>query len=208
MAQALIEKKNGDTNTVNELEISSEFLEDNRKFSQTTKRGGRDNKMSREKRRKEVFRLCFEFGYPVITVAKILHKNRHTIESDVKYLCSQINALGLDIYDLFTKQVYRMEIQRSRLVEKLHKEADFEKQMKLEKMISKIDNDIINLDFRLFATNTNISDLMTKKVNEILEYHNVDKKYFSSHDLIDAPSKTYEKVRDIMNEKSEIIVKW
>ena len=189
--------------------VSNEFLEEDKKNPKTKKRGGRDNKMSREKRRKEVFRLCFEFGYPVTTVAKMLHKNRHTIESDIKYLCSQLRVSGLDIDDLFTKQVYRMETQRSRLVKKLYKETDFEKQMKLDKMISKIDNDIMNLEFKLFATNTNLSDLIVKKVNAILKFHNVDKMYFSSHDLIETPAKLYEKIRNLMSEnKNGVMAKW
>ena len=102
-----------------------------------------------------------------------------------------------------------METQRSRLVKKLYKETDFEKQMKLDKMISKIDNDIMNLEFKLFATNTNLSDLIVKKVNAILKFHNVDKMYFSSHDLIETPAKLYEKIRNLMSEnKNGVMAKW
>ena len=195
MAQTLIEKKIDDASSVNELKISSEFLEENKKFSQTKKRYGPYNKMTREKRRQEVARLCFECGYPVTTIAKMLHVNRHTIEADIKYLCSQHHVKGFDISDFFEMQRYRVETQRARLVEKLHKEDDFEKQMVLERMISKLDNDITNLEFKFYTTNVNISDLIVKQVNEYFEYHSIEKRYYNSHEVGELPEKAVEKIR-------------
>lgn len=210
MAQTIIEKKIDDSRFVDGLEISSDFLEENKKFSQTKKQVKHYNKVTRKQRRQKVAELYLECGYPITRIAEILHVNRHTIEADIKYLFSQYDIKESDATDFVAAQCYRMETQRVRLVEKLRKETDFDKQMILEKMISKLDIDLINLQFKFYTTNVNISDLIVKQVNEFFEYHNIDKRYYNSREVGELPEEALAKIRKIITDEREkwFVKKW
>ena len=55
-----------------------------------TKKGGPYTKLQLEKRRDEVFKLHFEYGYHAVQIAKLLNVNRNTINEDIKYWCTEL----------------------------------------------------------------------------------------------------------------------
>ena len=67
-------------------EISKEFVKENKKQIQkisAKKRGGPYNKQDRIKRKNEVYRLHFEFGYAAVQIADMMKINRNTINGDI-----------------------------------------------------------------------------------------------------------------------------
>lgn len=57
---------------------------------QNEKDGGPYTKDERTKRQNEVARLHFEYGYSAVKIAEMMKVNRNTINSDIKYLYSEI----------------------------------------------------------------------------------------------------------------------
>ncbi len=97
------------------------------------KKGGPYSKQEQQKRQNEVYRLHFEFGYPAVKIAKKLHVNRNTINSDINYLYSQLAEKweNQDISGLILSQIEKMKYQRDRLYEELEKQEDFTKKLSI-----------------------------------------------------------------------------
>lgn len=58
---------------------------------QNKKAGGSYTKDEQRKRRDEIYRLHFEYGYPAKKISEFLKVNRGTINRDKMYLYSQVN---------------------------------------------------------------------------------------------------------------------
>jgi hypothetical protein len=111
------------------------------------KKGGPYTKKEQEERRKEVYRLHFELGYSAVKIADLLKFNRNTINTDIDFLYSQL-AEQWNMYDtnsLIIKQVQRLELQRSRLLEELDKQEESSDKIIIEKLLFEIDNRITHI---------------------------------------------------------------
>ena len=74
-----------------ELDISSEFFESGKTLkSNSKKRGGPYSKDEKRKRREEVYRLHFEYGYSARKIAELMKINRGTINRDIMFLYSDV----------------------------------------------------------------------------------------------------------------------
>jgi len=146
------------------------------------KKGGPYPKKEQQKRQNEVYRLHFEFGYPAVKIAKELHVNRNTINSDINYLYSQLAEEweNQDISGLILSQIEKMKYQRDRLYEELEKQEDFTKKLSIEKFIFEIDNRLFQIysKFKMneesFVNEENDSTNSTKtyeeKIQELVLY--------------------------------------
>lgn len=128
-------------------EITREFIEENqnpRKIG-VLRKGGPYSKKDRTLRRNEVFNLHFEYGYSAIKIAEMMKINRHTINGDISYWYSKLSKewKDHDVDSWYMKQIHRLEIQRTRLIENLEKEPSIENKLAIEKVILDIDNKII-----------------------------------------------------------------
>jgi len=115
------------------------------------KKGGPYTKNQQEKRRNEVYRLHFEFGYPAQKIAEILKVNRNTVNSDINFCYSQL-ASDWEHHDakkLIVKQLERFELQRSRLYEELEKCTTLPEKITVEKLILDIDQKISQIATKL-----------------------------------------------------------
>jgi len=105
------------------------------------KKGGPYTKKEQEKRRDEVFKLHFEYGYSAVQIANLLNVNRNTINEDVKYWYSELYKTTNFKYskDWLDKQFTRLEMQRARLRKELDKDISLKDRLQVERLITNID---------------------------------------------------------------------
>jgi len=164
------------------------------------KKGGPYTKNQQEKRRNEVYRLHFEFGYPAQKIAGILKINRNTVNSDINFCYSQLSLdwENRDGKKLIVKQLERFELQRSRLYEELDKCNVLSEKITVEKLILDIDQKISQIVTKLllnYRDNFSLSDKnkeskedkIQKLVNFLVKKGKSDPKLccFTKHELIE-----------------------
>ncbi|GKS67072.1 hypothetical protein YTPLAS73_06190 [Nitrosarchaeum sp.] len=112
------------------------------------KSGGPYSKDEREKQQNEVFRLHFEFGYSAVKIAELMKINRNTINADIKYWYSSIkDEIRQDSEDLISRQLGRLETQRTRVIENITENKIDD--IRYEKMLLEIDGKINNILLRI-----------------------------------------------------------
>jgi hypothetical protein len=128
-------------------EISPGFIEiSNSQLCQTMpkskKNGGPYSDGNKQKRRGEVYRLHFEYGYSARKIADTMKINRNTINADVKFWYKELGkSFEVDtIKGGIAKQLVRYETQVNRLTEKIESCDDIESQLNIEKLITDISN--------------------------------------------------------------------
>lgn len=109
-----------------------------------TRKGGPSTKLQQEKRRKEVYRLHIELGYPAVKIAEMMKTNRNTISNDIKIIYSEIaQELQADnVGVIILKQIQRFEMQRTRLMRELEKDLSFHEKLGVERLLFDVDNRI------------------------------------------------------------------
>jgi predicted DNA-binding protein YlxM (UPF0122 family) len=114
----------------------------NMALSEPIKKGGRYTKKEKEERQLQVYNLHFEEGKPAIKIAEMLNVNRNTVNEDIKFWFEQFEDTpeALDVNSKMGKQIQRMEIQRSRFFDYLEETETLDEKIKLERLISDIDN--------------------------------------------------------------------
>lgn len=109
------------------LQTTEEFIVENKnhfqKVNSQRRKDGPYSKQQRDKRREEVYRLCFEYGYSARKISELKKINRNTINGDIQYWYGKIvkNWNGLGPEFLVIKNIERLEMQKTRLVENLHR---------------------------------------------------------------------------------------
>ena len=114
--------------------MQSEFLVD--AILLRTKRGP-SNKLARNRIRDRVCKMYFEEEHSALDIAKELGIHRNTVNSYIQYWRNEFEKQNgqNEIADYFYKQKLRYEKQRKGLLKKLDSESDFEKQLKLQKLV-------------------------------------------------------------------------
>jgi hypothetical protein len=133
------------------------------------KQGGRYIKKEQEERRLQVFHLHFEEKKSAVEIAKLLNKNRNTIDSDIKYLFQKIGS-ELNVKDMITitnEQILKIEIQKERLLENLDESENLDQKIKLEKVISEIDDKLFNLHSKIILHKESLAHkIITKPIEK------------------------------------------
>jgi len=108
------------------------------------KKGGRYTVKEKEERRIQVYHLHFEEKKSAVKIAELLRVSRNTINDDIAYWYSQLanEFKAQNLTSKMTKQIQRKEMQRDRLLELLE-DVDLDEKLKIEKDISKIDDNLI-----------------------------------------------------------------
>jgi len=154
------------------IQVSKEFIKEQEKLSKkVSKKAGPYNKHDRDKRRNEVFRLYFDLGYSAVKISEMMKINRNTINSDIKYLNKQISKEWEEnnIVTWVMKQINRLEIQRTRLMQYLRQESEIKNKLKIEKMIFDIDNQISQTVIRLETSEDNNLEYVSEEFNKLAE---------------------------------------
>ncbi len=133
------------------------------------KKGGPYSEKERRIRRERVADLFFDRGFSAITISRMLNVNRNTINRDLDYCYTQLKKEN-DDFDSFTicmTQFHRMHIQRTRFVDLLHKELELKDRFTLEKMLSDIDNKIMQAALKIQANSENIEKFGINHFNSL-----------------------------------------
>jgi len=167
-----------------------------------SKKGGPYAKQQREKRRNEVFRLHFELGHSARKISEMMNVNRNTINSDLNFAYSQLSSEWThgDLYSLFMKQLYRLEIQRRRLLEELKRQNESKEKLAIEKMVLEIDTRIFNFYEKITASNETLLDWVIDTANSLVDNDPLKQSGFVNMRNV---RKTLDKTRDKINKLIE-----
>ena len=166
------------------------------------KKGGPYTKDEQRKRRDEVYRLHFEYGYSARKIAEFLKVNRGTINRDIMQLYANIanKWRHLDPEVFVRNQVERLELQRTRLRKQLDKVESFHEKIIVEKIILDIDMKIANLQIRLVETTSNIHKRISDGINEWQKEEESGKRVFLQDMFFEVSEKAYKKLYNIYKE--------
>ena len=135
--------------------------------------GGPYSKQELEKRRSEVYRLHFDYGYSARKIADMMKISRNTINSDVQYWYSKIkNNNTLDPQSTIMLSIERLDLQRTRLREDLDKITETLQKIPLERLIYEIDCKMAYIRQRLADSDTKTYDYAIAFLNAYLKSTN------------------------------------
>ncbi len=168
-----------------------------------SRKGGPYTRQEQEKRRDEVFKLHFEYGYSALQISEILKINRNTINSDVSFLYSKLHdEMGKETYDNWMdKQLTRLESQRVRLRKELDNDITLQERLQVEKMILDLDSKISLLIIKMDTSKQEIWDKAIKFINDWMKENGHKDRYFLYGDLFRIPKKSKEKILELLNYK-------
>jgi len=166
------------------------------------KKGGPYSVKERKIRRQRVAELFLEKGYDALTISRMVNVNRNTITNDLKACFSQLANEHNDFNfgAICITQFHRMEIQRRRLVDLLHKNLEFRDRLTLERMISDIENRIMQAAIRIDASSTNVDKLAVRVFNTWAKVQNPTFRGISPNSLRTVSVKASEKINKIIDE--------
>jgi len=168
-----------------------------------SKKGGPYTKQQQEKRRDEVFKLHFEYGYSATQISEMLKINRNTINSDVTFLYSKLRGeMNEESNDNWLdKQLTRLESQRVRLRKELDNDITLQERLQVEKVILDLDSKISSLIIKIATTNQKKWDEYIKFINDWMKEHNHEDRYMSFGSLYTIPKKSREKIFQLLHSK-------
>lgn len=166
------------------------------------KKGGPYTKDEQRKRRDEVYRLHFEYGYSARKISEFLKVNRGTINRDIMYWYLNIaeNWKHFDPEYFVANQVERLEIQRTRLRKQLDIVESFQEKIILEKLVFDIDMKIGNLQVRLVETKNKSHVLAANIINEQRQKDKHAKRVIPRGIYFEVSEKAREKINKIRSE--------
>jgi hypothetical protein len=182
--------------------VTPQFIEENQSLFQR-RNGGPVTKKERFERREQVYKLHFEQGYPALKVAKKLNVNRHTIEADIKFWYSKLTSKWREseIEGWMQKQVERLEIQRTRLIENLEGQEDPKQKVMLEKMIAVLDEKIVKIVITILKHPDNVTREATSIVNAFLKEHKINGRYIDPSSMKWISIEKYDKIQKILEQQ-------
>jgi len=169
-------------------------------LAEPIKKGGRYTKQEQEKRRSEVFRLHFEYGYPARTIAKLMNINRNTINRDVSFCYAKLGDDNKKIHfdDWLNKQLFRLELQRARFSQELDSKITLQEKLQIGKMILDIDSKITNLILKLKITRHGDLELAASHINKFMKEKGYTRRYMAHGSLHSLPIKSVKKIEKIL----------
>ena len=185
------------------IEVSQEFIDENKNLVKHRQKFSQYTKAERKKRRDEVFKLHFDYGYSALTIADMMKINRNAINSDIKYLYSQVfkNSDSPTHDNWVDKQLYRFETQRAKLRKELDKELSFEQRMQVERLLYDIDTRLINLIIRMATSIRESNKTIVNTLNEQMKKDHRETRYVSRDSLYYVTPSQYERINKILREK-------
>jgi len=147
------------------------------------KKGGRYTRREQEERKIQVFQLHFEENKSALEIAEILNVNRNTINEDIKFWFGQFQnqSKELEIEAKMKKQFHRMEIQRERYFDYLEKVKSITDKIKLEKLISELDNRLFQFYSKVFYSGKSNTPSLNLENDDDKEFREVVKELILSN---------------------------
>jgi len=187
-------------------EMTEEFFTENKnhipKINLQKKKGGPYSKKLRNKRKDEVYRLHFEYGYSARKISDLMKINRNTVNGDIDYWYSKIvkNSYILNPEYVIIFNLQRLDIQRSRLRERLDKTESFEQKLALDRLIFDIDSKILHTHHRLTESERRVSDMSIEQLNSWMKENGRKERYMTLFDKLSVSEKAKEKINKIIDE--------
>lgn len=190
-----------------DLSISKEFIAEGiKQFSKKKRNGGPQTRKERELRRKEVFRLHFDLGYSAVKISDLMKVNRNTINDDIRILYGKLGEsfTNYTVEAAAMKQIYRFEMQRSRLLEELKSLTDLKDRLVIEKFIFEIDNRILQMIAKIQNNSEHVLNSAINTANAWAKKNNSKMSLMSSREMFQVTKSTYEKILKILDEEIKI----
>jgi len=190
-------------------EMTEEFFTENKnhfqKINSQKKKGGPYSKHHRDKRREEVYRLHFDYGYPARKIAKLLNKSRNTINHDLNFCYTEItkNYNFIDPSLPVTFGLERLENQRIRIREQIEKTTKISEKRSFERLLYDIESKIISIRYKLIDSFYSINKLAENKANEFLKENNYKGRVLSFYDYLWSTDKAQMKIAKILAEEKK-----
>jgi len=166
------------------------------------KKGGPYSAKQRRLRREEVAELYFERGFSAVNISRILNVNRNTVTNDLNECYAQLKKENDDFNPttICMTQFHRMQIQRTRFVDLLHKELEFRDRLTLEKMLSDIENRLLQAALKIEASSENIQGYAIQIFNMWAKKQNPTFRGISRYHMSRLSLEAQEKIDKIMEE--------
>jgi len=121
------------------------------------KKGGPYTKPEQEERQKQVYELHFEKGFSAIKIGEMLNVNRNTINADIRLWYKKVSE-ELPEYNasLLLKQIHRLEMQQTRLLEKLEASTDTKEKFAIEKLLFGINSKMTSETSKIVFNRRNV----------------------------------------------------
>jgi len=185
-----------------ELDVSDEFIEENKERQTMPKKGGRYTKQERVKRQDEIHRLHFDHNYSARKIAELMKVNRNTVNSDISYWYSKIGKN----HNIFNPEaaicvsLERFQVQRLRLRIQIEKTQSFQERLTLERLILDIDSRIMHTYQKLSDSAIRISSFTSKCLNDWMKDHNKPERVMSPLSKITVSEKALKRIDEIIKE--------
>lgn len=166
------------------------------------KKGGPYTKNEKEKRRENVYRLHFEYGYSARKIAEILNVNRGTINRDIDFCYSLIDKTS-SRYEpevLILESIEKLNIQKTRLRETLDNTTEFAERQSLEKLLLQIESKIIQTQLRLVDSNGRVIRNIEEGTNRALEKNKIKGKLVSTDEFLVCSEKAQMRIAKIIKD--------
>jgi len=190
------------------LHVSDEFLKQNSKhgkIKKPVKKVGPYTRSEKDKRRDEVYRLHFEYGYSARKIAELMKVNRNTINGDVDYwysmIIKKVNIFQPE-YNIITT-LEKMQIQLARLREQLDKAKSISERISIERLIYDINSKILYTYQKVASSSIRTHGLATQLCNSKMKKDNRPGRILSFYDTIAVSDKAQERINRIINEDRE-----
>jgi len=166
------------------------------------KKGGPYTKDEQRKRRDEVYKLHFEYGYSARKISEFLKINRGTINRDVMFLYADIEKKWRhNSPELFVRnQIERFQIQRTRLRKQLDTIETIKERNTIEKFIFDIDVKITDFQMRMADTKKIPISMVEGIINEVLYEQGKDKRVIYNDLFYILSKKAHAKIMKIYQE--------
>ena len=154
----------------------------------------------KEKRRNEVNRLHFEYGYSARKIANLMKISRTTINGDIDFLYGNI----VKNYDLLSpqtaviKQLTKLDIQRTRLRESIDKTQNPLEKIQIERLLFDIDYKIILVRIKITESHHRVHEMATSWINRHMQENNVIGRYFPYFGTLHVSAKTRSKIKKLI----------
>jgi len=185
-----------------EFDISPEFIESGKNNHTTRRKGGPYSKDERIKRQNEVYRLHFEYGYSARKISELMKINRNTVNGDVEYwygkISNNVDLINPERSIMINTQ--RLNVQRTRLRERLDKAENFQQIQTIEKMIFEVDCKITNTQMKLAESTYRILKEGVEYANDWLKEHKKEQRRITMFDSIAISKKAKDKISKIIKE--------
>ena len=189
---------------MDELNISEEFLEENkqnlRQFAPKSRRRGPYSKIEKERRREEIYRLHFDYGYSARKIADLMKIERNTINADLNFVYANIleNTNIIDPATTITLYLERLDIQYLRLRERYDKTGSNQEKNTIEKLMLDVNSRIISTNQRISESTVRVMDSATERLNEWLKDERSNTRYITMFDRFRVSIKAKEKIQQII----------